>query len=900
MKFDFKLVFFFLFLTPKIFFSQNTSSFSSNAEKIYLQLDNKVYTTDQTVWFKSIITDAGDHSLSELSGILYTELIDPYENIIEKKLIKIEQGLGQGFFQLSPLYTHGIYQVRAYTEWNKNFGDRFVFKTYILVSGKQRPSEFNLIKSLTVINDQQKGRQLKVELNPDINDSISGKTVSFILEADDKRDTLSLRKNKSNQYLLDKRIAEQTEIVSIHVETENQTSYSKTIILDTNYLDVQFFPEGGELVQGLPAVLGYKILDYTGKGKQASGRIINNAGETVTSFTSNFLGMGIVRINKIDKATGYKIKIATNDGTEVLKEFRFPDIADNGIILSVEKQNEKILIKAVSNYILNDSIIIRASSRGRDYYDFKGVLKNGSFAYSFNSSSLPEGIIAFTLLIGEIKLPIAERLYFNQQKAERLAIKVATDKSTYVQREQSNIDIETKDESGKPVEASVSLLVIDNSLQGTTNDYRSNILSYFLLSSELKGVIESPGYYFENDMAKFKELEALLLTQGWSKYNYQADTGIYYFQPERNIAVTGFVKGGLTEKKTMKGAKLTMMAFGKPAQADEQKTDSLGRFRFILKDDYSQNLPVLIQSANKSSKKVSYLVTLDKKVPPPVQFDHYKKIDKPDSIEQVYVQQSLANQKILDSIRIAAEGVTLQEVIVKSRVLSPEQKAVTDRFGEAKTILTGDQIRAKEAKWSYGLYSVLMFNFPDKVRVTKYGNGFMYASLYNAEPTLVVIDGIPVRIENYSSIPIIPPSEVKSFELIPYANDFHALFCEEVYCGINTPSVGNVIAIYTFAGKGLFGVSPTIGMNKMEIPVFAPTREFYAPKYEQLKPEDWQKPDLRTLIHWQPMIVTDTLGKTSTSFYNGDITGNMKVVVEAITADGRIGYKELFYEVKKK
>jgi len=121
-----------------------------------------------------------------------------------------------------------------------------------------------------------------------------------------------------------------------------------------------------------------------------------------------------------------------------------------------------------------------------------------------------------------------------------------------------------------------------------------------------------------------------------------------------------------------------------------------------------------------------------------------------------------------------------------------------------------------------------------------------------------------------------------------------------VYCGINTPSVGNVIAIYTYAGKGLFGVSPTIGMNKMEVPVFAPTREFYAPKYEQLKAEDWQKPDLRTLIHWQPTIVTDTLGKASASFYNGDITGNMKIIVEAITANGKIGYKEIFYDVKKK
>jgi glucose-6-phosphate isomerase len=66
-----------------------------------------------------------------------------------------------------------------------------------------------------------------------------------------------------------------------------------------------------------------------------------------------------------------------------------------------------------------------------------------------------------------------------------------------------------------------------------------------------------------------------------------------------------------------------------------------------------------------------------------------------------------------------------------------------------------------------------------------------------------------------------------------------------------------------------------------------------------MQPEEWYKPDLRALIHWQPQIVTDSLGKAQTSFYNADNLDKVQIVVEAISENGEIGYQELFYEVTK-
>ena len=81
-------------------------------------MDGKVYTTDKTIWFKSVVTSASDHTLTKLSGVLYVELIGPDEKIIEKKLIKLENGIGDGFFDLNQSYSEGLYLIRAYTEWN--------------------------------------------------------------------------------------------------------------------------------------------------------------------------------------------------------------------------------------------------------------------------------------------------------------------------------------------------------------------------------------------------------------------------------------------------------------------------------------------------------------------------------------------------------------------------------------------------------------------------------------------------------------------------------------------------------------------------------------------------------------------------------------------------------------
>ena len=111
-------------------FSQkyNGSLDASVAEKVYLQLHSNAYAMDQDIWFKAIVTGTENHMPSKLSRLLYVDLIGPNEQIVAHRLVKLTQGIGNGAFELHKNMQPGRYLIRAYTQWNRNFGDDFMFK----------------------------------------------------------------------------------------------------------------------------------------------------------------------------------------------------------------------------------------------------------------------------------------------------------------------------------------------------------------------------------------------------------------------------------------------------------------------------------------------------------------------------------------------------------------------------------------------------------------------------------------------------------------------------------------------------------------------------------------------------------------------------------------------------
>lgn len=894
-------------------------SHESYAEKVYLQLDKTVYTSNETVWFKAIVTSASSHIPTDLSNILYVELIDPYEKIIDKRLLKLNNGIAEASFTLQN-YKSGHYLIRAYTKWNLNFGQDFIFNQYIQVYPLQKKAD--PIKAVTLTKTETETFQLSAELNPLlIDDKFKGKLTVY-LTLDDQVDSLEVKKDKTGYYNFDYALPQDTKQATLQLNLGNFKTFSKTVTLDKDDLELEFFPEGGELVSGLKSVVGFKATDYAGKGKAISGNIVDENGQIIATFKSNHLGMGKVQFTP-QPNTQYYGTIVGNDG-EVLK-YPLPKASPFGMMMHVTEDNKYVNVLVTSKTPFEgESIFIRLRHRGlTDYYSI--IKAEGNTVYKeFEKALFPEGIIELTVFNSN-QVPVCERLFFNRNKAQELKIASKPNRSIYGQRDEIKLEIAIKDINDAPVNANTSVLVINKEQLSEMQAIRQNIRSYFLLSSDIKGEIEDPGYYFKEDNNS-EDLDVLMLTQGWRKYHYKNAKGLFINPVEKELTVKGRIGEVINAKKqSERTVDLIMMTFGEKTRGlYTQKVDSTGVFNFNLEDAYEDNLALTIQSKNSKGKKKNYTVVLDKKTVPKINYNPQKKIELVDTIIDAYLEKAKESENVLEAFRLSKNTIELDEILLDGYKLTPEREKMMELHGPPDVVIENKELVSKKEKWSYGLYSILLFNYPEhvdiitvddileegpneKYLVTDYsgisdnfGERFLYADVYGADFTFVLIDGIVVDLDYYPLLESLPTEEIKSVEILRNPEDYLKYFSDlfpNRYPGVSTFSFIN---IYTYSGKGLFSVEKSEGITKKTIPVFSTPREFYTPKHENLTTQDWREPDLRPLLYWNANLQTDADGKAMVEFYNSDDIGDMLVVIEAITEDGKIGYHETTYTVEEK
>ena len=878
--------------------SDHIVSQASLAEKIYLQVDADVYSTDQTIWFKAVVLEAVNHQPSGLSGVIYVDLISPDEQLVTQRRIRLNHGIGEGCITLSDRMTRGRYLLRAYSTWNRNFGEDFIFQKYIDIFPLGKDQMDDPILGITIAEKEQGKYRLQARIFPRIIDQTHDKQLSVYLITDDKRDSVLLSENRQGFYELDYPMPSQASMTTVRIETHSGRRYSKTITLPQAAVDLQFFPEGGEWLTDIPTKIAFKALDRSGEEVPVSGRIVDQEGNTLGSFRSNHLGMGSVELLAKAGQT-YHAVLDSIPGTSIHDVYPLPQPRSEGYALYIRQQGNNIAILAHDRTEVTDSLYVRISNRGVFRYIVKALPKNGQLQAILPKDALPDGIVQFTLLNHQYR-PVAERLYFNQLPKARLSIQASMDKDQYEQREKTDIKIQVLNGNGQPVRASLSLMAVHRDHIGDNRILRGNILTHLLLQSELRGEIAQPNYYFRQDtIDRSEELDDLMLSQGWRCYKYDAppDTVLPYTN-ETGLILSGEVIGGVVQRKKREGATISLLTFGENSDMQIQKTDSVGRFSFPL-ELYVDSVDVLLQSADGSGKNRNYSIKLDSRSTPGITFDQKQLTVNPDSTVSYLLRKReervRMEQEYLGAIRI-------EEVVVEARVRTKQEQKVFERFGEADAVISGKAIREKERDWSYGLYSVLMANFQDIVQIKRVRDSVNYLRAYiGGDTTLVVVDGITVLAHCYDLIQYIPPAEVKKVEIIKFADNFGDLYREirPMSSHKEIPQIGHVVAIYTHAGKGIFNAlrTPT-GIAQTKVPVYSPTVEFYTPRYSSPEEKSTDRPDLRTLLHWAPQLVTDQEGRVVLSYYNADTPGEITIIIEAVTPEGEIGYQELLYTLK--
>jgi len=872
-----------------------------DAEKVYLQLTGKTFNTSEIIWFKAVVTNAYDISLSSVSGVLHVELIEPIDKrIVDSKLLKLENGITQSSFQLHANYPEGKYLIRAYTEWNKNFGDDFMFSTYVDVFQFKKPEDkIDPIRGITITEElNNESVSVSSMIFPRELDSLHKGKAMLYLNWKDGTDSIEIKQKKDGPVPVEYDIASDVKTVGYRLKTQHK-SFSKSIVLDENYGSLNFFAEGGSLVNGIKSTLGFKYLNFKGKGEEVEGIIVDEAYNELATFKSNYLGMGEVELLP-ETGKNYFGLVRAKNG--VVHKYPIPMAKAQGMVMQVvDRKSTKLFVLETSPRTA-DSVFIKLYHRGKDIYMIRALLKDGKLRYAFKSELLPNGVIGATLYNSQY-LPIAERHFYNHIPGNNLNIEVEIDKSEYDVRDSVTVSVKSK-KGNQPLASSLSLVAVAKEYFEKTNLSKNSIVSYFLLESDIRGDIENPAYYFE-DESHLRDLDYLMLTQGWANYKYDKPQKPRIFQPEKGLAISGYVAGVQKRKKgkRFKDEKfdLALMTFGENPNVYQQEIDSTGYFNFELEDSYGEGKKFVIEPVSSVRKNPTFKVNIRKREIPEINYKIEKIIVPVDSIIEKTVVERIASDIDKDPY-LLPNTIALDEVIVSDYVLTPEREKMKERHGMPDVVIDNKELLAKEKNWTNRLYKWLLFNYPEQLSVKTVGRlpGFLYASVHGAGFTYVLVDGIPVHTDHYDLIPELPLKAVKSVEILKNTANANSYFYQvfDAPGGTPLPYTPAILAIYTYTGKGLFGAFPKkTNLLKASTPEFSPKREFYSPAYDTTD-EDSGTPDLRRLIHWQPDIRTDAEGKAEVKFYNGDITGKILIICEGIgVIEGGVGRGEISYEV---
>ena len=918
----------FLVLLTALSFSasaQNDSSFlvqasrsltdqfnNSPVEKVYLHLDKPAYNTSDTIWFKAYTVIGEHHQLSALSGVLYCELINPRDSVINRKVVRLIAGMGWSDFILSSALKPGSYRIRAYTNWMRNAGPDYFYNQEIRVGG--------------------------LELTP---------------------------------------------------PTANQTPGAKP--------DVQFFPEGGSLVNGIRSRVSVKCVNANGMGEDIAGTVTDNDGNEVASFTTQHLGMGVFALIPQAGKT-YKADIITINKSKMVIDL--PKALEQGFTLAVNNnQKDSVDVKvSVNDKLLqakqNTSFYLVAQSGGKIYYTTEAKLIGPVFMARIAKNRFPSGIVQFTLFSQE-REPINERIAFIQGK-DTVDIKLSSQMQQYSPRQKVKIDIDTKGRDLVAVNGSYSVAVINETIIQPNVNKEATIFNNLLLTSELKGFIEQPNYYFNNATDQTRsDLDLLMLTQGYRRFEWQQvlnnkATPILY-RPEKGLELAGTIK--TPSGKPVPNGKITFMSTRQNFLTDTV-TDLNGNFKFTdvdlpdtakivlraRKAHNGSNVAIYVKQADlpavQKSRSVQELDTKATLTPEMLKnISDYnrqlkqdslvknkqlkgvtiteKRISKPDvfnnygtSLERVLDMKRVRDYVSLnDAIKALAPGLHSRIFFMDGLELYPENAGIVSTYsvydiesvriidaggydlihGGAKpayimitskkhagtdtTVLKTVVINAKKGNKPdlssssnlHGGGNADQVIMGDKmgtcVQLSDCLLGRVFGVNFASDGTplntrggkmSVILNGV---ILDGDALNNINTNDVYSIEVL------RSGFAKAIYGSSIEPGGALIITTKGVADPNYTTSIQPSGLITYPFKGYSITRKFYSPKYAGPKTEA-QPLDLRSTIYWNPNIIPRKDGKADFEFYNADTKGTYRVVIEGIDDNGNLGRRVYRYKVE--
>ncbi|PWJ53731.1 TonB-dependent SusC/RagA subfamily outer membrane receptor [Dyadobacter jejuensis] len=665
---------------------------------------------------------------------------------------------------------------------------------------------------------------------------------------------------------------------SIYIYQNGTTAPVKA---EPGVFDLQFFPEGGQLIDGIPTRISFKAVGSDGLGADVSGFIFDEKGDTLQSFHTEHKGMG--RLPFTPQAHK-KYVVRAHMGTEAYQQIAFPTVAEEGYCMVTDNitYGEKVRVFIYGKFpdSADKEVHLVGQCRGVFAFSAKGIVGAKGLMMNLPTTDLPDGILQLTLFDASRKA-VCERLVFVNHNRQ-LSIKVNPKSPVAGLRGGMTVDISVSDQDGKPVEANLSVSVVDAG-QVATQPYADNLLTNLLLTSDLKGHIEQPAYYFDSSASNRRiHLDYLMATQGWRRFAWEQVLKDSIASPphylETGLSLTGTVQKG---SKPVKEPQLLSVVYNQDSLGGflTTETDAAGRFG-IYGLHFTDTLTVRLQGMNKKGNQ-NLSFSIDEVIFPKislVQIPYY-----PVTIERKallnFIAQAQSDQDIERSIRESRERL-LDAVTIKGR----REETFDSRklYGQADaTVVVTDQMAG-------GATSILDLLAGRVAGVRVIGSGFN-AQVFirgNADEPQFILDGMPVDKDLVTNISVY---DVESIDVLKGAS-------AAIYGG---RGAGGVISILTKRGNVNYDYSKEVvpGVLVAKVAGFDAPREFYAPQYAVNEPISG-KPDHRSTLYWAPMLRTNAAGEVSFQYYHSDARTAINVNVQGLSADGRAGVGSLGYQME--
>ena len=435
-------------------------------EQVFLHLDNTGYYLGDTLYYKAYVSRGDNGRPTNLSGILYCELLNDDGYLVERQMIALENGEGHGNFSLADttLYA-GYYELRAYTKWQLNWG-----VTEQPHSQWAEKYFFSKDMARDYYRDYEKlySRVFPVFDRP--------------LAPGDFSQDMTLR--------------------PLAAYYKNPADDPETTL--------QLFPEGGSLVAGLKQRVAWEVRNQQGRTLEGTLSVTTPDGQVIASETIN-RGRGIfeVTVPANQRLTAEFTPSASHDNpTGTLPATTMLKAEDDGVALRVDTDTAGISIScATAGLASQEELGITVMC--------KGILMHFQKidAAPIHLPLSKAGVYQVTVFNQDGRV-YADRLCFYLPSGFQSSNVTFSGVKTGNYSAFEPVAIELHGAPG----ASMSVAIRDAAKSEYVYD-TSNMLTESLLSSQIKGFVPQPQWFFQKDEPQRRQaLDLLLMVQGWRRY----------------------------------------------------------------------------------------------------------------------------------------------------------------------------------------------------------------------------------------------------------------------------------------------------------------------------------------------------------------------------------------------